>query len=147
MSIARAEASEKMLQQQRAAEKRFDKRRKVPTSYKIGDLVRIEKTLIDKTTLGKSKKLVAKFQGPYRIMKILPDDRFLIEDTPITRKGSKRYENVIAIDKLHPWLNFNDPASDDSNNDSDSEREKKQIRPIRNNVRILTKINSFTTRR
>jgi len=121
LSNMRSEASERVRKQQEAAKKNFDKRRKLPTSYKIGDLVRIERTLTDKAMLGKPKKLTAKFQGPYRIIKILPNDRFLVEDTPITRKGNRRYENIVAIDKLHPWLNFNSLTSDDSDSDQKDE--------------------------
>jgi len=98
----RCEASERVRKRQKAAKKNFDKRRKLPTSYKIGDLVRNERTLTDKAMLGKLIKLTAKFQNLYRIIKILPNDRFLVEDTPITRKGNRRYENIVAIDKLHP---------------------------------------------
>lgn len=72
----RSEASERVRKQEEYAKRKFDKRRKLPTSYKIGDLVRIERILTDKAMLGKSKKLAAKFQGPYRIIKILPNDRF-----------------------------------------------------------------------
>jgi len=120
----RTEANERIQRQQSIAEKKFNKQRRAPTPYKVGDLVRIERVPIDQAMLGKPKKLVARFQGPYRIIKILPNDRFLVEDTPITRRGNKRYENVVAIDKLHPWLNFNDPASDDSDSEYDQENEK-----------------------
>lgn len=68
---------------------------------------------------------MAKFQGLYRIVKILPNNRYLVEDTPITRKGNRRRENIVAIDKLHPWLNYNGPNSDD-NDDSDSSSEQKK---------------------
>lgn len=34
---------------------------------------------------GKSMKLAPKFQGIYRIVKVLNNDRFIIEDTPLTR--------------------------------------------------------------
>lgn len=102
LSNVRSGASERVQKQQELAKKNFDRHRKLPMIYKIGDLVRIERTLTDKAMVGKSKKLVAKFQGPYRIVKILPNDRYLVEDTPITRKGNRRYENIVAIDKLHP---------------------------------------------
>lgn len=98
----RSEASERVRKRQEAAKKNFDKCRKLATSYKIEDLVRNERTLTDKAMLGKPKKLTAKFQGLYHIIKILQNDRFLVEDTPITRKGNRRYENIVAIDKLHP---------------------------------------------
>lgn len=124
LSNMRSEASERVRKRQEYAKRNFDKHRKLPTSYKIGDLVRIERTLTDKAMLGKPKKLAAKLQSPYRIIKILPNDRFLVEDTPITRKGHRRYENIVAIDKLHPWLNFNSLTSDDSDSNSDRKNEK-----------------------
>lgn len=91
------------------------------TSYNVGDLVRVERTIIDKEQLGKSKKLVPKFQGPYRITKILDSDRFVIEDTPLTKRGNKRYQNVVAVDKIHPWLNYKDISSGGSENDDSDE--------------------------
>lgn len=115
----RSNAKDKIDKEQETAKKRFDKNRKQPKLYKVGNLVRIERTVIDKDHLGKSKKLVPKFQGPYRIIKILPNDRFLVEDTPLTRRGNKKYENVVAIDKIHPWLNFNDFSSEGSESDNE----------------------------
>ncbi|XP_045456265.1 uncharacterized protein LOC123666103 [Melitaea cinxia] len=108
----RSDTKNKIEKQQEYAQKQFNKHRKRQTSYKVGDLVRIERTVIDKDHIGKSKKLIPKFQGPYRILKILSNDRFLVEDTPLTRKGNKRYENVIALDKIHPWMNFTGYSSD-----------------------------------
>ncbi|XP_022830961.1 uncharacterized protein K02A2.6-like [Spodoptera litura] len=112
----RNESMHKIEKQQNLAKHRYDKHRKLATKYNIGDLVRLERTTFDKDRIGKSKKLMAKFHGPYKIVKILPNDRFLVEDTPITRKKGKKYENVVSIDKIHPWLNF---KSLDSENDSD----------------------------
>lgn len=117
----RSEVKSRIEKQQDISKKEFDKHRKVATHYKIGDLVRVERTVVDKDHLGKSKKLIPKFQGPYRIMKILENDRFLIEDTPLTRKGNKRYENVVAIDKVHPWLSFKSIDSDCSEDDNSGE--------------------------
>ena len=119
----RSDAKEKIDKDQEKAKAKFDKNRKEPKAYDVGDLVRIERTVIDKEHLGKSKKLIPNLQGPYRIVKVLPNDRFLIEDTPLTRKGNKRYENIIAIDKIHPWLNFNDYSSDDGNENDNNNSE------------------------
>lgn len=66
LSNVRSEASERVRRQQKIAKKNFDRHRKLLTVYKIGDLVRVERALTDKTAEGKSKKLAAKFQGPYR---------------------------------------------------------------------------------
>lgn len=44
-------------------------------------------------------------------------DTFLVEDTPLTKKGNKRYQNVVALDKALPWLNFNDYSSEGNESD------------------------------
>lgn len=100
---------------------RYDRHRKSTTKYSEGDLIRLDRTTFDKDRVGKSKKLMAKFHGPYRIVKILPNDRFLSEDTPLTRKGGKKYENIVSIDRIHPWLNFKGFVSE---NDSDGNDER-----------------------
>lgn len=69
-------------------------------------MVRVERHV---PATGNSKKLIPKFQGPYKITKIYEHDRYQIEDTPITRKVNKKYTTVVAVDKLKPWLNFSRP--------------------------------------
>lgn len=113
----RSDARERIEKQQEYAKKQFDKHRTCQRQYSVGDLVRIERTVIDKDHVGKSQKLIPKFQGPYRILKILPNDRFLVEDTPLTRRGNRRYENVVALDKIHPWMNFKGYTSDSTDSD------------------------------
>ncbi|CAK1589624.1 unnamed protein product [Parnassius mnemosyne] len=117
----RSAASDRIEKQQENSKRAFDERRKHATQYKEGDLIRIERTVIDREHLGKSKKLLSKFNGPYRIKKLLPNDRFLVEDTPLTRKGKRRYENVVALDKIHPWLNYKAISSGSDNDHSDSD--------------------------
>lgn len=116
----RSEASELIKKNQQIMKSRFDKRRKDSRKYKEGDLVRIARAVV--TTPGQSKKLEAKCQGPYRIKRVLPNDRYLVEDTPLTRKG-QRYENVVAVDKIFPWLSFDEATchSHESSDCSDNE--------------------------
>lgn len=52
------------------------------------------------------------------------NDRFLVEDTPLTGRGIKRYENIVAVDKVQPWLNFNDYSTEASESGSDNEFDK-----------------------
>lgn len=118
LSEMRQEASERIKEQQVKDAERFNKHRKPARQYHKGDLVRVERQFPHD---GKSQKLVVKFQGPYRIVKVLPNDRFLIEDTPLTRKNNRRYDAIISIDKMQPWLNFSrnfDSGSDESNKNS-----------------------------
>ncbi|KAG6458358.1 hypothetical protein O3G_MSEX010822 [Manduca sexta] len=118
LAEVRSAAKLRIEKQQQYSKKLFDKRRKNVTSYNIGDLVRVERTIIDKEHIGKSKKLIAKFHGPYCIIKILDNDRFLIEDTPLSRRGNKKYQNVVSVDKIHPWLSYKDMTSESSENDN-----------------------------
>ncbi|KAL0812161.1 hypothetical protein ABMA28_009538 [Loxostege sticticalis] len=115
----RSDASDRIKENQRKNKERFDKHRKTPTKYKEGDLVRVVRAIV--VGSGKSKKLESKCQGPYRIKKVLPNDRFLVVDTPLTRKG-KSYENVVSIDKIYPWMSFSAPA-DSSSDESTSQNE------------------------
>lgn len=98
----------------------FDKHRCRPTDFRIGDLVRIERQV---PATGQSKKLVPKFQGPYKITAVFDHDRFQVEDTPITRKGGRRFSTTVAIDKMKPWLNFSRPHENEMESSSDYNEE------------------------
>ncbi|CAH2100995.1 unnamed protein product [Euphydryas editha] len=115
----RKKAGELIRLQQEKDSVRFNRKRKPGINYKIGDLIRVERDICSNN--GKSKKLLPKFQGPYRIAKLLPHDRFLIEDTPITQKTKRRYESIVARDKIHPWLNLNTDLNSSTDNDDDSD--------------------------
>lgn len=114
----RSEANELIQSQQQRSKESFDRRRNRNVVFHVGDLVRVIRAAAG--IEGQSKKLEPKCQGPYRIKKILPNDRFVIEDTPLTRKG-RRYESIVAIDKIFPWLTFSRPMSeDDVSSDAES---------------------------
>ncbi|KAL4720574.1 hypothetical protein ACJJTC_012329 [Scirpophaga incertulas] len=117
----RREAGVRIANQQIKDKQRYDKKRDASVIFSAGDLVSIKR---ETPSDGKSKKLVVKYQGPYRIIKALPNDRYLIEDTPISRKNGRRYENIIAIDKMKPWLAFDkDFVSSGSDQDENAQDE------------------------
>lgn len=118
----RSVASKRIVEQQEKDKAKFDSKRVLNVKYEDGDLVCVKRNV---PSDGKSKKLAVKFQGPYRISKVLPNDRFLIEDTPLTRKiGSRRYESIVAIDKLKPWLAFDRNFESSSESDVDPDVDK-----------------------
>ncbi|KAI5635566.1 aspartyl protease domain-containing protein [Phthorimaea operculella] len=118
LRVTRQKTGENIRKQQEKERDRFNKKRKTPHVYKEGDLVCLEREIGSND--GKSRKLVAKYQGPYRIAKILSRDRFVIEDTPITRKRNHQpYKAIVAVDKLRPWLNL----TTDLNSSSEEEDE------------------------
>lgn len=118
---ARKDARDKMSKQQDKDVERFNSRRKDSKEYCEGDLVRVERQVPHD---GRSQKLVVKYQGPYRIVKLLPNERFVIEDTPLSRKNGRKYEAIVSIDKIQPWLVFDrnfDSDTDTNENESDSQ--------------------------
>ncbi|CAH2229081.1 jg21182 [Pararge aegeria aegeria] len=116
---SREEAREKIIEKQTKDQEKYNSHRKAPKQYSEGDLVRVERQVPHD---GQSQKLVVKYQGPYRIIKTLPNDRYVIEDTPLSRKNNRRYEAIVAVDKIQPWLNFSrDLESSCEENDSDEE--------------------------
>lgn len=103
---------------QEKQKERYDKKKKSPLKFKIGDLVRVERAT---HTVGKSKKLLPKVSGPYRITKIFDNDRYEVEDTPITKKGTSKYKGTFSIDKIYPWLCFNSKDSSESSANENSD--------------------------
>lgn len=114
----RSEVDSFVLKSQEKQKQNFDKTRKPARKYNIGDLVRVEKVI---HSVGKSRKLMPKLSGPYKITKILDNDRYEICDTPITKKGTKTYTGVYAVDKIFPWLCFNDKSHSESTDSDDSD--------------------------
>ncbi|KAH9640726.1 hypothetical protein HF086_007297 [Spodoptera exigua] len=106
LTTIREEISSFVASSQQQQKERYDKTRSKPVQFNEGDLVRVERQV---PATGNSKKLVPKYQGPYKITKVYAHDRYQIEDTPLTRKGNKKYSTVVAVDKLKPWLNFSRP--------------------------------------
>lgn len=114
----REEAREKIIEKQSKDKEKYDSHRKAPKQYSEGDLVRVERQVPHD---GQSQKLIVKYQGPYRIIKVLPNDRYVVEDTPLSRKNNRRYEAIVAVDKIQPWLHFTrDLDSSSEENDSDN---------------------------
>lgn len=118
LAEVRDEAEKRIRDTQIKDRERFNSRRKPAKTYSVGDLVRVERQV---PSDGQSQKLVVKYQGPYRVVKLLPNDRYVIEDTPLSRKNNRRYEAVVAVDKMQPWLNFSRDL--DSCEESDSGNE------------------------
>lgn len=98
IEVIREEMSEHIRKNQLKQKEGFDKTRK-KVNYKIGDLVRVEREI---QSTGSSKKLIPKLRGPYRIVQVLDKDRYVIEDTPLSRKGSRAFTGTFSVDKIHP---------------------------------------------
>jgi transposase InsO family protein len=116
--VIRQEMTEHIELDQKKQKERYDRKRK-HVSYKVGDLVRIEREV---QSTGQSKKLIPKLRGPYRITRVIGHDRYEVEDTPLSRKGNRPFKSIFAVDKIHPWLVFNrSDWQDEDENDVSSD--------------------------
>lgn len=119
----RREMTEHIKDDQDRQKQRFDRVRK-EVAFNIGDLVRVEREI---ASTGNSRKLIPKLRGPYRIKQVLDNDRYVIEDTPLSRKGNRSFSGIFSVDKIHPWMVFNraETESDTSSNEETDELEDK----------------------
>lgn len=124
-SKVREEASSNIMITQEKQKLNYDQNRAPAVSYKVGDLVKITKVNFNND--GKSKKLMQKFIGPFKITKLLGNDRYQISDPPGFSK-KRPYDSVVAADRMRPWIhlkalevNGSSTESESSGKDSDGD--------------------------
>lgn len=98
----RKEAASNIRVSQERQKKAYDSRRLPAITYREGDLIKITKTNFNND--GKSKKLMPKFIGPYKVTKCLGNDRYEISNIP--GFSTKKYHSVVAVDRMRPWINI-----------------------------------------
>ncbi|XP_018361720.1 PREDICTED: uncharacterized protein LOC108760330 [Trachymyrmex cornetzi] len=78
----------------------YDVRHKTPTKYNVGDYIMIKNT-VAKT--GQDKKLHLPYKGPYRIEKVLDNDRYIVQDIPGCQLTQRHYHGILS-DRIKPWI-------------------------------------------
>lgn len=114
----RATALEKLQQQREKWKKRFDSKHKTPTEYKVDDLVVISNDL---QSTGDSRKLDARYRGPYVVSKVLGKDRYLIEDVNGMQRKQKKFCSVYSADKMKLWCALPPTIDEDDSEDTDGD--------------------------
>lgn len=66
----------------------YDARHKTPTKYNVGDYIIIKNTV---SKIGQDKKLRLPYKGPYRIEKVLDNNRYVVQDIPGCQLTQKHY--------------------------------------------------------
>lgn len=87
----------------------YNKKRRPPSKYNEDDIVAIQRTQ-NKPGL----KFCAKYLGPYRIKRVLRNDRYIVEKIG---EGEGPYITSTAVDHVKPWGDFQEEPPD--NKDSD----------------------------
>ena len=70
------------------------------------------------TTIGTNKKFIPKFRGPYRVHKVLPNDRYVIRDIENCQITQIPYDGVIEASRIRKYVE----GQDTFDSDSDSEK-------------------------
>nr|XP_012217679.1 PREDICTED: uncharacterized protein LOC105669359 [Linepithema humile] len=91
-------AKEQILKTQRENCKTFNKHRKAPQKYKIGELVAIKRT-----QMCPGRKLRAKYLGPYRVTKIKCNDTY---DVKRVNPGEGPNSTSTCAKFMKPWFNM-----------------------------------------
>ncbi|XP_072395000.1 uncharacterized protein [Diabrotica undecimpunctata] len=76
----------------------FNKKRRAAIEYMVGDLV-ITKVTNFPANNGESKKLLDKYRGSFRIVEVLPNDRYRVKDVHSTR-SQRPYKAVIGSENI-----------------------------------------------
>lgn len=84
----------------------FDTKRFAAPIYKIGDLVMLKITSTSAT--GNSQKLVAKWRGPFRVSRVLENDRYEVRDIKGMQRSQIPYCGIAGIENMKPWIHFID---------------------------------------
>ena len=100
----------------------FDSNRAPTKFYKEGHLVMIPSH--HNPTDGKSKKLLPKFKGPYKVTAVLANDRY--EITSIDGHSKRKYRSIYPSDQLKKWITFSSHCNTDESTSSDDDNNEAQ---------------------
>lgn len=116
----RRTAADNIEKSQKAMKTYYDNHKAPTKFFKLGDLVMVPNHHLPAT--GKSKKLLPKFRGPFKISAVLKNDRY--EISSIEGYSKRRYKSVYPADSLKRWITFTTSDHDDNvvgNDTGDSE--------------------------
>lgn len=99
----RSKISDHITKDQKKQKERYDKTRRDAVKYNEDDLVMVKIT--SEPATGGSHKLLPKFKGPFRVTKVLINDRYEVEDLRDHRKSTR---TVVAADNIKRWLIYQD---------------------------------------
>ena len=97
-----SEAAKKNKKSQDYNKTYFDKKHKEPHKYQIGNYVMVKNF---DTTIGVSKKLIPRYKGPYEVVTVLRNDRYVLKDIENFRVTQKAYLGTWEACNMKPWHN------------------------------------------
>ncbi|VEN45577.1 unnamed protein product, partial [Callosobruchus maculatus] len=77
---------------------KFDKHRLPPKIFSVGDLVLTKVTSFPANS--ESKKLLPKYRGPFKVVEVLPNDRYRVREDIHSQRSSRPYEAVVGLEHM-----------------------------------------------
>lgn len=99
LEVMRKDAADNIKKSQDYANQWYNSNSKGARQYHTGDLVYIQNV----DTSPGNKKFIAKFKGPYKVVKILPHDRYVIGDVEGMQVSQIPYDGVIEARNIRLW--------------------------------------------
>lgn len=97
----RVKAKEKIEKTQTYSKEVYNRKRKKPNRYEVGNYVMIRNYV---STPGVIKKLLPKFRGPYEVKRVLRNDRYVIGDIVGHQVTQIPYQGVWEAANMRSWL-------------------------------------------
>lgn len=144
LSSIRKDATNAIDRAQKYAAERAKSRFKPAKKYEVGDYIVM---LNVDTTIGRNKKFVPKYRGPYVVRKKLGHDRYVIGDIENCQLTQLPYDGVVEANRIRKWLSPLGPIKIDhttgiGNTASDDEEEtydaREDVTPTSRNLGALT---------
>lgn len=110
---AREEARAQISRVQEENRRNFNRKRKEPTQYEIGELVAIKRT-----QFGTGLKFCPKYLGPYRITSVNAHDRYEVTKES---EGEGPGVTTTSADYMKPWKRSTEELLDSSGSDEEQE--------------------------
>lgn len=98
---------------QAAQKQYYDQGRRPARRYNKGDLVKITKVAFHND--GRSTKLLPSYEGPFRVIKVLGNDRYKVGPISGFEGTRKRKKTTVAADRMQPWIHVASLEIDDDN--------------------------------
>ncbi|KYN27495.1 hypothetical protein ALC57_03115, partial [Trachymyrmex cornetzi] len=116
----RQRTREKIAEVQKENLKSFNKKRKEAQKYVNGDIVAIKRT-----QFGPGLKFRNKFLGPYRVVRVMRNDRYTVEKIG-EHEGPQ--ETSTSADHMKPWLyaDIDELESEEETEEDDSEKKRRR---------------------
>lgn len=122
LSALREEVKSRIDKAQEAQKSYYDKNRHPAHLYNLGDLVKITKVAFHND--GKSTKLLPSYEGPYRVVKVIGNDRYKVAPIPGFEGMKTKRRTTVAADRMKPWIHIAALGIDDVTDTMDDESDE-----------------------